>query len=94
MPDAAVTGAEEELTDNRPARRSRDGVVAPVRSDRMVCASRYRRSGDYAAVGPTTRTSHGDTAVEANESFVVTLTAASGATTVDGSALGRITNDD
>jgi hypothetical protein len=39
-------------------------------------------------------TLNGDTAVEANESFFVTLTAASGATLLDNQAIGTITNDD
>ncbi|MGI8810038.1 MAG: Calx-beta domain-containing protein [Acidimicrobiales bacterium] len=64
-------------------------------------------SGDYTAV-PTTTLSftagqmtktvsvivRGDTAVEANETFVVRLDGAVGATISDGSGLGRITNDD
>ncbi|TDT88397.1 chitinase [Azorhizobium sp. AG788] len=36
----------------------------------------------------------GDTVVEANETFTVTLSAPSGATIADGSAIGTITNDD
>jgi hypothetical protein len=39
-------------------------------------------------------TINGDTAVEANELFSVALTGVSGATVADGSALGRIDNDD
>jgi serine protease len=45
-------------------------------------------SGNFAV------TINGDTAVEDNESFAVNLANVSGATVVDGQALGRITNDD
>jgi hypothetical protein len=50
------------------------------------------------AAGETTKTVtvdvNGDTAVEANETYTVRLTAPVGATIADGSGLGRITNDD
>ncbi|MBA4789699.1 MAG: cellulase family glycosylhydrolase [Rhizobiales bacterium] len=50
------------------------------------------------AAGETTKTIqvtvNGDAAVEANETFTVTLTAPSGATLADGSATGTIVNDD
>jgi hypothetical protein len=39
-------------------------------------------------------TINGDTAVEANEVFTVAVTAVTGASVADGSALGRIDNDD
>jgi hypothetical protein len=64
-------------------------------------------SGDYIEVAPTTldfapgetaRTVsvsvNGDTAVEANETFLVRLSTSVGAAISDGSGLGRITNDD
>ena len=51
-----------------------------------------------AAAGTTTRTIaitlNGDTTVENNETYVVSLSNVSGATLADGSALGVITNDD
>ena len=50
------------------------------------------------AAGETSKTINvpiiGDTAVEANETFAVTLSGASGATIADGSAVGTIVNDD
>src|SRR4030095_16948008 len=50
------------------------------------------------AAGETSKVVHvqvtGDTAVEANETLTLTLSAPSGATIADGSAVGTITNDD
>ncbi|SEP49729.1 Aryl-phospho-beta-D-glucosidase BglC, GH1 family [Rhodospirillales bacterium URHD0017] len=50
------------------------------------------------AAGETSKVVHvqvsGDTAVEANETLTLTLSAPSGATIADGTALGTITNDD
>ncbi len=55
-------------------------------------------AGETIPAGQLTRafavTLNGDTAIEANESFVVTIGSANGATVFDGTAVGTIVNDD
>jgi hypothetical protein len=87
---------------------SRSGDTSQAASVQWLTVAGTGTAGeDFVAVGTTTLnfgpgettktvsvTVSGDTAVEGNETYVVRLGSPAGATIVDGSALGRITNDD
>ena len=87
---------------------TRTGATAGTSSSRWATANGTATAGsDFVAVAPTTITFaagettktvsvtvNGDMAIESNETFTVKLSAPSGATLVDDTGVGTITNDD
>ena len=103
-PEATGAAARRTPASSSPSRPSPAPAPSPSTTPPPTAAPSHR--GDYTAgTGTLTFTGTprpqtinvpviGDTAVEANETFTVTLIAPVGATIADGAATGTITNDD
>ncbi len=104
--DASITEGNSGTSQLSFTVRLSQAASGPVTVNYSTANGTATAGSDYAAAsgtitvaaGETTKTVTipitGDTAVEANETFTVTLAAASGATIVDGLAVGTIVNND